>query len=169
MSADGDRTPVDQALDVLVYAPLGLVLEARSLLPKLATRGRQEIVMAKMVGQFAVKQGQKGAGKALTRAQAQASTLLADLGLTPPAADRESTSGPRAVPDPEPIVTPARAQSGAGAAELAIADYDSLAASQVIPRLAALSPDELEAVRAYESEHRSRRTVLTKISQLQSA
>ena len=56
-----------------------------------------------------------------------------------------------------------------GADELAIADYDSLAASQVIPRLPALSADELEAVRAYEAEHRGRKTVLTKISQLQSA
>ena len=55
VSADGERSPVDQALDVFVYAPLGLALEARTLLPKLATRGRQQVTMAKMVGQFAVK------------------------------------------------------------------------------------------------------------------
>ena len=169
MSNDGERSPVDQALDVLVYAPLGLALEARTLLPRLATRGRQQVTMAKMVGQFAVKQGQKGAGNAVTRAQAQAAMLLTDLGLRPPEA-----VAPPAVPTSPTAVAPAadpgrRPQSGAEAAELAIADYDSLAASQVIPRLLALSADELEAVRAYEAAHRGRKTVLTKISQLQSA
>ena len=154
-------------MDVLVYAPLGLVLEARTLLPRLATRGRQQVTMAKMVGQFAVKQGQRGASKAVTRAQAQASMLLADLGLKPPT----TASGPPPLTDPSPLaaVEVPRAQSGDGATALAIADYDSLAASQVIPRLLALSPDELESVRAYEAEHRGRKTVLTKISQLQSA
>ena len=72
MSDDDGERPVDQAIDVLVYAPLGLALEARTLLPRLATRGRQQVTMAKMVGQFAVKQGQQGAGKAVTKAQAQA-------------------------------------------------------------------------------------------------
>jgi hypothetical protein len=165
VSGDDERTTVDQAMDVLVYAPLGLVLEARTLLPRLATRGRQQVTMAKMVGQFAVKQGQRGAGKAVTKAQAQASMLLTDLGLKPPA----THAGPSAVTDPPPAVEVPRAQSGDGATALAIADYDSLAASQVIPRLLALSPDELESVRAYEAEHRGRKTVLTKISQLQSA
>ena len=50
---------------------------------------------------------------------------------------------------------------------LAIADYDSLAASQVIPRLAGLEPAELEAVRAYEAAHRGRKTILGKVAQLQ--
>ena len=50
---------------------------------------------------------------------------------------------------------------------LAIPGYDSLAASQVVPRLAGLSPDELAAVGAYESAHRARRTILTRVRQLQ--
>jgi hypothetical protein len=52
------------------------------------------------------------------------------------------------------------------AASLAIPDYDSLAASQVVPRLAALSTDELDAVRSYESAHRGRRTILGRVDQL---
>ena len=51
--------------------------------------------------------------------------------------------------------------------DLAIPGYGSLAASQVVPRLAGLAPDELEAVRAYEAGTRRRRTVLTRIAQLQ--
>lgn len=54
-------------------------------------------------------------------------------------------------------------------AQLALADYDSLAASQIVARLEALPGDELEAIRVYESTHRQRRTVIGKVQQLQSA
>ena len=63
-------------------------------------------------------------------------------------------------PDPEP--------DAPAAAELAITDYDSLAASHVVPRLRALQPDELEDVRAYEAAGRGRKTILNRIAQLQS-
>ncbi len=53
------------------------------------------------------------------------------------------------------------------AALLAIPDYDSLAASQVVPRLAGLTAAELEAVRQYEAAHRARRTILGRVAQLQ--
>ena len=56
---------------------------------------------------------------------------------------------------------------GPGAAELAITDYDSLSASQVVPRLEGLSDAELAAVRDYEAAHRGRKTILSKIAQLQ--
>lgn len=51
---------------------------------------------------------------------------------------------------------------------LAIPDYDSLSASQVVPRLESLQDDELEAVRGYEASTRGRKTILSKIAQLQS-
>jgi hypothetical protein len=68
-----------------------------------------------------------------------------------------------AVPDPtpEPDAIPAP-----DAATLSIPDYDSLAASQVLPRLDGLTTDELEAIRAYEAAHRNRRTILGRLSQL---
>jgi hypothetical protein len=50
---------------------------------------------------------------------------------------------------------------------LAITDYDSLSASQVVPRLDGLSDAELAAVRDYEAAHRGRKTILSKIAQLQ--
>ncbi|MFI5043619.1 MAG: hypothetical protein ACHQDC_02395 [Acidimicrobiales bacterium] len=50
--------------------------------------------------------------------------------------------------------------------ELAVPDYDSLAASQVVPRLAALSPADLDAVQRYELANRNRQTILNRISQL---
>jgi hypothetical protein len=53
-------------------------------------------------------------------------------------------------------------------ATLAIPGYASLSASQVVQRLAGLSDDELEAVRLYETANRGRRTILTRVGQLQS-
>ena len=51
-------------------------------------------------------------------------------------------------------------------ATLAIPDYESLSASQVVPRLSSLSPEELAAVGTYEEAHRGRKTILNKIAQL---
>jgi hypothetical protein len=52
-------------------------------------------------------------------------------------------------------------------ADLAIPEYDTLSASQVVQRLAGLAVEELEAVRDYEAGTRGRRTILSKIAQLQ--
>jgi len=49
---------------------------------------------------------------------------------------------------------------------LPIPGYDALSASQVVERLAGLSPAELETVRTYEGAHRNRRTILGKIDQI---
>ncbi|MET0728609.1 MAG: hypothetical protein ABWZ76_09970 [Acidimicrobiales bacterium] len=59
-----------------------------------------------------------------------------------------------------------RSEPGTG---LAIPDYDGLSASHVVNRLAGLSPAELESVRAYEVANRGRKTILSKVAQLQSA
>ena len=48
----------------------------------------------------------------------------------------------------------------------ALADYDTLSASQVVRRLASLGPDELHAVQRYEASTRNRRTILNRASQL---
>lgn len=50
--------------------------------------------------------------------------------------------------------------------ELPITDYDSLAASQVVPRLATMSRPDLELVGAYERSHRNRQTILHRVAQL---
>jgi hypothetical protein len=169
------RPPVDAALDALLYAPLGFALEARTLMPKLVERGRNQVAMAKVVGRFAVQQGQVEAGKRLGPVQdqvrEQVESVLVDLGLAPRPAPRPT--GPVAVPDAEPTAasTPEEAASPPPAPvdpeTLAIPDYDSLAASQVVPRLRALAADELEDVRAYEAAGRARKTILNRIAQLQ--
>jgi len=54
----------------------------------------------------------------------------------------------------------------ASAADLPIREYDGLSASQVVSRLAGLTPEDLRAVRAYEEGSRARRTVLLAIDRL---
>lgn len=64
---------------------------------------------------------------------------------------------------------PAEPEDPAGGpleSELPIQDYDSLAASQVVPRLATLTPDDLRAVQRYERATRNRQTILHRVDQL---
>ena len=163
--------PAEQLLDLLVYAPLGLLLEARDLVPKLAEKGRQrmggQVTVARMIGEMAVRQGQRRAEKVMQRMREQqgwSGASVSDQARErpanghgpPPAAEPAPTS---AAPD-EAVVVPPPASS------LAIPAYDTLSASQVVPRLEGLSATELEAVRLYEEATRARKTVLTRIDQL---
>ena len=153
-----EKRPIDLALDLFVYVPVGLALSARDLVPELARKGRErvtgQVTSARIVGRFAVQQGQAQAGKAFQRARQDAEERLAgEVAAAPPA--------------PSPAPAAPTAHSGPGADTLAVPGYDSLSASQVLPRLEGLSADELEAVRAYEAAHRGRKTILGRIAQLQ--
>lgn len=170
-----ERNPIDAMADLLVYAPVGFALVARELLPELAERGRAyldgQVNVARVVGQVAVAQGQNEAGKVVNQLRDQVGAALEQL-LRGWAGDADAEPAPATV-EADPATAgdapsaPAATRSGPGAAELAIPEYDSLAASQVLPRLQGLTPEELEAVRDYEAAHRGRRTILGRIAQLQ--
>lgn len=177
-----DKNPVEQALDLFLYAPLGLALSIRDELPKLVERGRSQVngqvQMARMMGQFATQAGQKEAEKYIRQATERAGEVVEEM----LGARRES---PRAATTVES--KPTRTQ-GASDAErivagngksdllagpdvpdvdaLAIPGYDTLSASQVVQRLAGLATDELEAVEVYERSNRNRRTILNRVDQL---
>lgn len=171
-----DKRPLDHAMDLLFFAPVGLAATARDLVPSLAKRGRDEfdpqVGTAKMVGQMALSQGRSQAEKALERAFSQAQATLRHLGLlgedgagweSPKA--RTAPAGRRAT-DEDASSPSSRFEDAPAAGTLAIPDYESLSASQVVPRLSSLSVEELEAARAYEAAHRGRKTILNKIAQL---
>lgn len=69
-----------------------------------------------------------------------------------------------------PLLRPSSQQSAVGSvpteAELAIPQYDSLAASQVIPRLEMLRSEDLQQILAYEEHQRNRQTIVHKVRQL---
>jgi len=176
----GERSAVERAVDLLVHAPLGVLVTARDELPRLIAKGRQEATGARFIGKMAVDMGQREAGK-LVR---QAAERLADLGLVPdprrstpeeppaagePVADKTATPAPPPPPSPDPDSAATPASSADDADALAIPGYDSLSAPQVVQRLDGLSGDELEAVRAYEADTRGRKTILSRIAQIQTA
>lgn len=180
------QDPLEQLLDLLVYAPLGLALSTRDLLPTLAERGRRHLgpqaTAARMVGELAVGQGQRGLEHLVRKGRRQAGQLLTDL--LPHAPSESEGPGRRPGPRRQANGTAARsstpgtptAPGGAPAAprpgprpdpsQLAIPGYDTLSASQVVQRLEGLARTDLEAVRAYEEAGRARKTVLTRIAQL---
>jgi hypothetical protein len=173
-----DKTPIDHlvegAVDLFVYAPIGLFFEAPTLLPKLAEQGRVHANNARLFGQFAVKFGEAEMRRRFGDVEQQAVGLLKMFGLLPddesdaaPTGSAATSPPPSVVTRLEPVGGNGEAPSGPAVDDLAIPDYDSLSASQVVTRLEGLSPDELEAVRAYEAAHRGRKTILNKAAQLQ--
>lgn len=182
------KSPVDAAIETFVYAPIGLLFEGSSLLPQLIEKGRNQVSMARMIGQFAIKQAGDEATKAAGKLQDQAAGVLDFIGgsvtplppepgpaPSPPSAARPKKRAPAKRPSgaaraaAREVAGVAPAATVVEASTLAIPDYDGLSASHVVNRLAGLAPAELEAVRSYEAGNRGRKTILSKIAQLQSA
>ena len=100
----------------------------------------------------------------------------------PTGAAANGADRPITVPSPAVAASPATAAAAAEAPataasqwsagdagpalNLAIPEYDTLSASQVVRRLDGLGPDELDAVRRHESAGRMRRTILHRVEQL---
>lgn len=164
-----ERSTVEQVLDLLVYAPVGLALAVRDELPRLVEKGRSQadsqVALARMLGQMAAGKGQQEIGRALNDLWARLSGAAATTEEQPPApaakkpAPKAKSSGSSA----------SRPSGGPSADDLAIPGYDALSAPQVVQRLSGLSPEELEAVHTYEAATRHRQTILGRIAQLKSA
>lgn len=184
-----DRSLIDQVADVALYAPIGFLLDARRVVPEMAERGRRQVTFNWMVGRYALRRARSRADEVVDVVQQTAEGLieLAGLGGEAPAPGAESQDEPGApdagtagtatgvAPSAPPHLTSVDGEGGAGGADapdpgdLAIPGYDSLSAFQVVPRLDGLGDDELEAVRRYERATRGRRTILSRIAQLQAS
>jgi hypothetical protein len=222
-----ERPVYETLLDCLLYAPLGAAVVFVEEVPRLAERGRERIVVARLVGKFAVDEARRrlrapSSGPSreqahrakegsqpgfFTSGDALSTTTPVAASASPGISDHDAaeaqeraqehgdsrpagaeTPGSRAVRGPaapvsgrsrsqSPRITAARKKrsdesSGLGASttgpDLPIPGYDTLAASQVVERLASLTAAELETVRKHESAGRKRRTVLHRIAQLSS-
>jgi hypothetical protein len=170
-----EKTPIEKAVELAVYAPIGFFNFIKTMMPGWIEGGRQEVTKqmttAKALSEMAISQGRKDAEKAVAQAGEVVSNLSARRQPQPP-------PRPASAPSPTVTTTPSSAASPASTNStsngprpngdaLAIPGYDSLAASQVVQRLGGLSSAELEAVRHYEAETRGRRTILNRIGQLQ--
>jgi hypothetical protein len=178
-----------QVCDIVRYVPVALLLDGPSLLPQLAEQGKAHVRNAQFVGRLALREGEARLRRQVDELAPRVVDLLRLVGLAPetPPADGTDAAHVAAEPASAPGSTsaaPSAAPSvlvddgeaaepfgpvAPAADELAIPDYESLSASQVVNRLPGLAGDELEAVRRYESAHRGRKTILNKIAQLQAA
>jgi hypothetical protein len=153
---------------------------------------QQRTTTAKSIGQVAMTFGvpvvRQRVGREVDSARQRAQTFLGSIGGSD-APEPKSAPRPAPKPAPKPAAAapappPARVipaapkasesngaqtngSNGSAAGDsLPIPGYDALSASQVVERLAGLSPTELDAVRSYEGAHRKRRTILGKIDQI---
>ncbi len=112
--ADEEANPIDQLVDLLVYAPVGLLYEYEEVLPKLIKRGKSQVQLARVLGQLAIKG--KGANIDANDVAGVATTIIARavtefgamVGLAPDG-DTKATPpppGPKAPPPPGPQTSP---------------------------------------------------------------
>ncbi len=161
MARRPSKSPLRRTLDLCVFAPIGVAVTVVEDLPGLIAKGRrlveQELGNAAGGGAFVV--GHKGQREVSDR-------------LDGPAGQRRRATpvpeGPGRRPSPRRRrpCAPRRTAAGRGDRRRALADYDTLSASQVVRRLESLGPEELRAVQRYESSTRNRRTILNRASQL---
>jgi hypothetical protein len=167
VSEDGDpdggqsrKSPLRRSFDVCLGTPIGVAVSVAEEIPELLAEGRRRLELqlgnALFVGRFVVNQKQR-----------ELSARLDDLlghGAPEETTDDDGTAeAAPATPSPErPAPDPAAAAIVGGA----LADYDTLSASQVVRRLESLGPEELDAVRRYEASTRNRRTILNRAGQL---
>lgn len=138
-----DRSSLARAWDIARYAPIGILFDGVSQLPKFAERGKVHVRNARFVGEIVVRQG------------GQQVRAWLDSGSP----SREEGDGSAGTNGSSPESAPA---------DLAIPGYEDLPASEVVSRLPDLSPEEREAVGRFEAAHRGRKTVLNKVAQLRS-
>jgi len=141
----------EQLLDLLVYAPIGLLLEAKDLIPQLADRGRGQVALAQLAG--------KVVGD---RVRADAAPLFRQLLEAAGAAVVSMTSDEDELSDEHDDHREPTDDDVA----LPIESYNAFSAPQLLQKLEELDQQQLDTILAYEQAHRDRQTVTNRIKQL---
>ena len=156
---DSAVDPVGQLLDMFLYAPIGFLSKSAESVPDLAKRGRTQAANARVIGQFALGASNAKARKSLADAEQHVHAFLRIIAESAnPSRSQDPASASRLGADG---VDDASADDGP------IENYDALTAVHILPLLATLSTVELQQISDYEQTHRARKTVLTRIRQLQ--
>lgn len=145
-----DQRPlIERVLDVVVYAPIGLLGQLQEEVPKFAAEGRlkfeNRVQVARFIGELSVTFGRQEFAKRLAERRAGSAAF--------------ETTAVSATVDPEDA-------AAAATATLPFDGYDTMAAAHIVQQLRSMMPLELDAVSAYEASHRNRRTVLAKVEQM---
>jgi hypothetical protein len=153
--------PLRRTLDACIFAPVGVAVTVIEDVPGLIGKGRgrveQEISNARVAGEYVV-------GRLQSRMSGRLDGIVHSANGSQPAPPEEpAEAGPTNTATP---VRPAPDAADTATVGAALADYDTLSASQVVRRLESLGPDELRAVQRYEAATRNRRTILNRAGQL---
>ena len=244
MANTDDKSLPDQAIEALVYAPIGIAYEILDRLPTWVARGKSQATITRVVGKMAVQKGQDELGDAVSdifgvklRDDAQkpqngaggtktagnppkptkaatgpktasvkakksstekspAKKSSAKNSATKNSATKKSTgkkssskkasskqstskqstskkasskkaASKKASPKPSTSKKSPAKPKAVVEADLALASYGSMPASQIVKRLDSLSAAQLENVRVFEQANRRRVTVLNRIRQIQ--
>jgi hypothetical protein len=171
---------------MLVFAPLGFVLEARKLVPKLVERGKREVTNARVIGSFVTPIAKRNAEKYVRnrieaiKHSAEGTGLFGSGNPELMSPDHSTESGAtelvastrlknsEVVTPSMPPTTSLSAADLANPGALPIDGYDQLPSSTIVELLDRLTPDERRSVETYEQANRKRRTILTKARLLDS-
>ncbi len=152
------------AFDVLVFAPLGLGVKLVEDAPGAVGRARRELSNARFLGRLAVGQGlQQVRARMDTTRSAAVATPAPKSGSDPTPVDAEPPSPAAEIQDD---ATPGGSDVALSADDLALPDYDTLPAIDIVAKLDTLDAHDRAAIERYERAHRQRRTVLGKLAQL---
>ena len=189
---EAEPNPIEQLVEILVYAPVGLLYEYQEVIPQLVKRGKSQVQLAKVLGQMAMRARSAESAGASERSEPERRDPGADLvnvatdliaravtefgaavGLAPDRDERSGggrSAGDRSGSSAEPASAAMEEASPElpPAPPLPIATYDSLTAREIIPLLEALSSEQRQVVRAHEEAGRARKTVLAKLDRLDS-
>ncbi len=163
-ASDSAVDPVEQLLNLFLYAPIGLLSKGSEALPELVERGRTQASNARVIGQFALGATNAKARKSLSDAEAHFQEFLRIVGESarPSSKTSESSSSSSSTKK-----ATAEASVNHGVEDL-IKDYDNLTAAQILPFLAPLGAEQLDRIETYEQSQRARKTVLNRLRQLRS-
>ena len=141
----------EQLLDLLIYAPIGLLLEAKDLIPKLADRGRGQVALTQLAGKVAGNRGRD-----------ETAPLFRQLVEAAGAALGSMTTDEHELSDE----LDDHGESSEDDLSLPIKNYNAFSASQLLEKLEALDQQQLDEILDYELTHRDRQTVTNRIKQL---
>ena len=141
----------EQLLDLLIYAPIGLLLEAKDLIPKLADRGRGQVALTQLAGKVAGNRGRDETAPLFRHLVEAAGAALGSM-----TTDEQELSDE--LDD--------HGESSEDDLSLPIKNYNVFSAPQLLEKLEALDQQQLDEILDYELTHRDRQTVTNRIKQL---
>ena len=141
----------EQLLDLLIYAPIGLLLEAKDLIPKLADRGRGQVALTQLAGKVAGNRGRDETAPLFRQLVEAAGAALGSM-----TTDEQELSDE--LDD--------HCESSEDDLSLPIKSYNAFSAPQLLEKLEALDQQQLDEILDYELTHRDRQTVTNRIKQL---